>query len=166
MSSMEIEFDPEKAAANPLNHEGVTFAEAKDVLLDPYSLTREDADNRGEPRFVSLGMGAKGRPTNHNVNDMSNNSDPLFNQYAGMDFTDAKPVSEVPALKQLQALHGGKSRITMRVDTATLAVFKARAEMTGGNYQTLINEALRQFAQGQTLAEVVRETIRQELSHI
>jgi len=53
----------------------------------------------------------------------------------------------------------------MRVDNATLAVFKARAEMTGGNYQTLLNEALRQVAQGQTLAEVVRTTIRQELSH-
>ena len=97
---------------------------------------------------------------------MSNNSDPLFNQYADMDFTNAKPVSEVPALARLQSLHGGKSRITMRVDTATLAVFKARAEMTGGNYQTLINEALRQFAEGQTLAEVVRATIRQELAHI
>jgi uncharacterized protein (DUF4415 family) len=97
---------------------------------------------------------------------MSNNSDPMFKQYADMDFTDAKPVTEVPALARLQALHGGKSRITMRVDTATLAVFKARAEMTGGNYQTLINEALRQFAEGQTLAEVVRQTIRQELSHV
>jgi cobalamin-dependent methionine synthase I len=49
------------------------------------------------------------------------------------------------------------------VDNATLAVFKARAEMLGGNYQTLINDALRQVAQGQTLADVVRETIRQEL---
>lgn len=97
---------------------------------------------------------------------MSNNSDPMFKQYANMDFTDAKPVVEVAPLARLQALHGGKSRITMRVDTATLAIFKARAEMTGGNYQTLINEALRQFAQGQTLAEVVRETIRQELSHV
>jgi uncharacterized DUF497 family protein len=38
---MEIEFDPEKAAANPLNHEGVTFEEASVVLLDPYVLTRE-----------------------------------------------------------------------------------------------------------------------------
>ncbi len=75
-------------------------------------------------------------------------------------------MAEIPALARLQAQHGGKSRITMRVDTATLAVFKARAEMTGGNYQTLINEALRQFAQGQTLAEVVRQTIRQELSQI
>jgi uncharacterized DUF497 family protein len=61
MSRMEIEFDPEKAAANPLNHDGVTFAEAKDVLLDPYALTREDTDSRGESRFVSLGMGSKGR---------------------------------------------------------------------------------------------------------
>jgi uncharacterized protein (DUF4415 family) len=96
---------------------------------------------------------------------MNNNSDPLFNQYAEMDFADAKPVAEVSAVAKLQAAQGGKSRITMRVDNATLAVFKARAEMSGGNYQTLMNEALSQFAQGQTLADVVRETIRQELHH-
>ncbi len=44
---MKIEFDSDKAAANPLNHEGVTFDEAKAVLLDPYALIREDshADN-------------------------------------------------------------------------------------------------------------------------
>jgi predicted DNA binding CopG/RHH family protein len=97
---------------------------------------------------------------------MSNNSDPMFDRYADMDFTDAKPVNQMPALVKLQAEHGGKSRITMRVDNATLAVFKARAEMTGGNYQTLMNEALGQVAQGQTLADVVRETIRQELRHV
>ena len=96
---------------------------------------------------------------------MSNNSDPLFDQYADMDFTEAQPVAEVPALAKLQAANGRKSRITMRVDNATLAVFKARAEMTGGNYQTLMNEALGQFAQGQTLVDVVRETIRQALRH-
>lgn len=96
---------------------------------------------------------------------MNNNSDPLFEQYADMDFAKAKPVAEVPALAKLQADHGGKSRITMRVDNATLSIFKRRAEMTGGNYQTLMNEALRQFAQGQTLADVVRETIREELHH-
>lgn len=58
---MEIEFDPDKAALNPLNHEGVTFDEAKAVLLDPFSLTREDADSQGEVRFITLGMGARGR---------------------------------------------------------------------------------------------------------
>lgn len=96
---------------------------------------------------------------------MSNSSDPLFEHYADMDFSDALPVAKVPALVKLQAQTGGKSRITIRVDNATLAVFKARAEMSGGNYQTLINQALAQFAQGQTLADVVRETIRQELHH-
>ncbi len=58
---MEIEFDPEKAKANPINHEGVTFEEAKPVLFDPYVLTREDTDAEDEQRFVSLGMGGKGR---------------------------------------------------------------------------------------------------------
>jgi len=89
----------------------------------------------------------------------------MFEKYADMDFAEAKPVSEVSALAKLQKVHGGKSHITMRVDNATLAIFKARAEMTGGNYQTLMNEALRQFADGKTLADVVRETIRQELHH-
>jgi uncharacterized protein (DUF4415 family) len=96
----------------------------------------------------------------------NNNSDPLFDRYAEMDFSDAKPVSEIQALAQLQAEHGGKSRITIRVDNDTLAVFKARAAMSGGNYQTLMNEALRQFVQGVTLADVVRETIRKELHQV
>ena len=32
----------------------------------------------------------------------------------------------------------------MRIDNEVLAVFKARAEMVGGNYQTMMNDALRQ----------------------
>jgi uncharacterized protein (DUF4415 family) len=97
---------------------------------------------------------------------MSNNSDPLYDRYAELDFSDAKPVSKIPALARLQAEQGGKSRITMRVDNDTLAIFKARAEISGGNYQTLMNEALRQFAQGLTLADVVRETIRKEFHRV
>ncbi|MBK5965657.1 hypothetical protein CCR95_16580 [Thiocystis minor] len=58
---MEIEFDPDKAAANPFNHEGVTFDEARNVLLDPYALTREETDTENEQRFVTLGMGGLGR---------------------------------------------------------------------------------------------------------
>jgi uncharacterized DUF497 family protein len=61
IDAMEIEFDPDKAAANPLNHDGVTFDEAKAVLLDPYALTREDPDVVGEQRFVTLGMGVMDR---------------------------------------------------------------------------------------------------------
>lgn len=96
---------------------------------------------------------------------MKANSDPIFNEFAEMDFADAKSVTEVPALAALQAAQGGKTRITMRVDNTTLAMFKAHAEMTGGNYQTLMNEALQQFILGKALVEVVRETIRQELRH-
>jgi uncharacterized protein (DUF4415 family) len=94
---------------------------------------------------------------------MSASSDPGFNQYADVDFADAKPVHAVPALAQLQARLCGKSRITMRVDNATLSAFQLRAQASGDSYQTLMNEALRQFVQGQTLADVVRETIRKEL---
>ena len=49
------------------------------------------------------------------------------------DFTNAKRAHEVPHLAKLQAEQdGGKARITMRVDNDTLAIFKARAEMSGG----------------------------------
>ena len=36
--------------------------------------------------------------------------------------------------------------------------------MNNGNYQTMINDALKQFLQGETLAEVVIKTIKQELA--
>ena len=40
-----------------------------------------------------------------------------------------------------------KARITIRVDKDTLNIFKSRAERLGGNYQTLMNEALKKYAQ-------------------
>ena len=58
---IKIDYDPDKAALNPINHDGVTFDEAKPVLLDPDALTKEDIDAQGEQRLVSLGMGAKNR---------------------------------------------------------------------------------------------------------
>lgn len=94
---------------------------------------------------------------------MKASSDKMFNKYKEYDFTDAKPVSEIPHLAKLQAETGGKSRITMRVDNDVLAVFKARAEMLGGNYQTLMNDALKQFSQGLKLSDVVREAIHETL---
>jgi len=57
---MKITWDSDKAAANPKNHDGVTFEEAQHVLLDPFALTREDNDAQSEQRFVTLGMGSKG----------------------------------------------------------------------------------------------------------
>ncbi|MDR2000839.1 MAG: BrnT family toxin [Zoogloeaceae bacterium] len=58
---MQIEFDPDKAALNPINHDGVTFEEATPVLLDPYALTREDDGADGECRWITLGMGGANR---------------------------------------------------------------------------------------------------------
>jgi uncharacterized protein len=58
---MKITWDSKKAVANPRNHEGVTFEEAQHILLDPFALTREDSDSVDEQRFITLGMGGKGR---------------------------------------------------------------------------------------------------------
>ena len=60
----------------------------------------------------------------------------------------------------------GKTRITIRVDDDILAWFKARVhESGGGNYQTLINSALRSIADGpaEPLEAVVRRIVREEL---
>lgn len=92
---------------------------------------------------------------------MKASSDKIHEKYKDLDFTDAKTVNETSHLAKLQAEAGGKSRITMRVDTDVLATFKARAEMIGGNYQTLMNDALKQFAQGLRLSDVVREAIHE-----
>jgi hypothetical protein len=58
---MRITYDPAKAKRNVVEHDGVTFDEAKGVLLDPSALTREDDDATGEQRFVSLGKSERGR---------------------------------------------------------------------------------------------------------
>jgi predicted DNA binding CopG/RHH family protein len=79
------------------------------------------------------------------------------------DFTGAKRAKDVAHLAKLQAEMSGKTRITMRVENSVLALFKARAETSGGSYQTMMNEALKQYALGFSLADVVRDTIREEM---
>lgn len=79
------------------------------------------------------------------------------------DFTGAKRAKDVPHLARLQSETAGKTRITMRVDNSVLAAFKARAETVGGSYQTMMNEAIRQYVLGLSLVDVVRETIREEM---
>lgn len=59
--AMKIIWDSKKAAANPKNHDGVTFVEAQHVLFDPFALSREDSDSEAEQRFITLGMSGKGR---------------------------------------------------------------------------------------------------------
>ena len=60
----------------------------------------------------------------------------------------------------------GKTRITIRIDTDILDWFRAQThEAGGGNYQTLINQALRDHIQknSRDLEEVIRKIMREEL---
>lgn len=60
----------------------------------------------------------------------------------------------------------GKTRITIRLDTDVLNWFRSQVhEAGGGNYQTLINEALREYIRyrDEMLENVLRKVIREEL---
>lgn len=64
---------------------------------------------------------------------------------------------------------GGKTRITIRLDDEVLEWFReAVHEAGGGNYQTLINEALREHVQNrrELLEETIRRVLREELQAI
>ena len=54
----------------------------------------------------------------------------------------------------------GKKRLTMYLDAALVEYFKAKAGTRG--YQTLINEALKQAIERETLEETLRRVIREE----
>ncbi|MDX8402664.1 MAG: BrnA antitoxin family protein [Mariprofundaceae bacterium] len=56
----------------------------------------------------------------------------------------------------------GKQRITIRLDADIIEFFKrAVEEAGGGNYQTLINAALREYMNGKRMADTVREAVRE-----
>lgn len=60
----------------------------------------------------------------------------------------------------------GKTRITIRIDTDLLNWFREQVnEAGGGNYQTLINEALREHVQNRegVLEKTLRRVIHEEL---
>jgi uncharacterized protein (DUF4415 family) len=60
----------------------------------------------------------------------------------------------------------GKARITIRLDEDILDWFRAQVDAAGGgNYQTLINEALREHVKQrkEPLEDTLRRVIREEL---
>jgi uncharacterized protein (DUF4415 family) len=62
-----------------------------------------------------------------------------------------------------------KVRITIRLDGDIIDHFKEVVHVAGGgNYQTLINDALRSYIQTQSkpLEETLRKVIREELRHV
>lgn len=75
------------------------------------------------------------------------------------DFSKAKrgPVVATPP---------GKTRITIRLDDEVLSWFRDQArDAGGGNYQTLINDALKTYIslRREPLEEILRRVIREEL---
>ena len=77
------------------------------------------------------------------------------------DFSKGKrgPVVPVPT---------GKTRITIHLDDDVIAWFKARVhEAGGGNYQALINSALREYIEHlhEPFEETLRRVLREELQH-
>ena len=78
------------------------------------------------------------------------------------DFSKAKrgPVVSVPK---------GKTRITIRLDDDVLAWFRKQVdEAGGGNYQTLINAALRSHIERaqEPIEKILRRVIREELRRV
>ena len=80
-------------------------------------------------------------------------------------------LSDLPEITAEKAAHGvvrvagkvvsrGKTRLTMYLDAAVVEFFKARAGARG--YQTLINEALKQAIENESLENTLRRVIREE----
>ncbi len=80
--------------------------------------------------------------------------------YRDIDFTDAKRGPVVPP-------EPGKTKISIRLDNRVLDYFRALVEKAGGgNYQTLINDALVDYIQQQSMLEAVRQAVREELKPV
>jgi uncharacterized protein (DUF4415 family) len=73
------------------------------------------------------------------------------------DFSKARRGPVVPATP-------GKTRITIRLDNDVIEHFQDVVDRAGGgNYQTLINDALREYIRGARLEAVVRKAVREEV---
>jgi uncharacterized protein (DUF4415 family) len=59
----------------------------------------------------------------------------------------------------------GKTRITIRLDNDVIEYFQGAVDRAGGgNYQTLINDALGEHIRGTRLEKIVRQAVREEIS--
>jgi uncharacterized protein (DUF4415 family) len=75
------------------------------------------------------------------------------------NFSKGKRGAVVPASK-------GKTRITIRIDDDILDWFRSEVDTAGGgNYQTLINNALREYItrQQEPIEVILRRVVREEL---
>lgn len=69
----------------------------------------------------------------------------------------------------VESIAAGKTRITIRLDDDVLAWFREQVHAAGGgNYQSLINEALRQHIEQkrEPLEATIRRVLREELERV
>jgi len=77
--------------------------------------------------------------------------------YRDIDFSKARRGAVIP-------LEPGKTKISIRLDNAVIEYFRRQVEEAGGgNYQTLINDALIAFIGQRSVLEAVRQAVREEL---
>jgi uncharacterized protein (DUF4415 family) len=80
--------------------------------------------------------------------------------YRDIEFTNAKRGPVVPS-------EPGKTKISIRLDNRVLDYFRSIVEKAGGgNYQTLINDALMAYIQQQSMLEAVRQAVREEFQSV
>ena len=79
---------------------------------------------------------------------------------AEYDFSQAKRGSVIPQT--------GKTRITIYIDNDVLEAFRERGDAAGKGYQTMMNEALRQYLEEEkqpidegTLRRVIQEELKE-----
>ncbi|PHS17529.1 MAG: hypothetical protein COA86_09570 [Kangiella sp.] len=85
----------------------------------------------------------------------------MQNEY---DFSKAKRASDIPHLAKLLSEDSGKTRITIMLDNDVLSNFRSKAKTEGLGYQTLINQALKNYTNSSSLnEETLRKVIREEL---
>ena len=78
--------------------------------------------------------------------------------YRDIDFSRAKRGAVVNP-------EPGKTKISIRLDNAVLDYFRSAVdEAGGGNYQTLINDALLAYIQQRSVLEAVRQVVREALA--
>ena len=79
-------------------------------------------------------------------------------RYRDIDFSGAK---RLPVVRP----EPGKTKISIRLDNTILDYFRGVVDKAGGgNYQTLMNEALLEYVHRRSTLDVVRQVMREELA--
>ena len=79
-------------------------------------------------------------------------------KYRDIDFSRAKRGAIVKS-------EPGKTKISIRLDNTVLEYFRGVVDNAGGgNYQTLINEALLEYVHGRSTLNAIRQAVREELA--